>query len=242
MPAFDTLLYNKDGAVAHISLNRPKVLNAYNIQMRDDFSEALAAVADDLEVRALLITGEGRAFCAGADLTEFGTAPSQAVARQVRWERDVWGQLLHLSIPVVAAPHGYCIGSGVEIVLLGDIRVGAAGTVFAMPEVHLGMIPAAGGTQTLSRNLGRSASLELLLTGRRFDAAEALRLGLLTRVVPGEDLPGEARQIARHLAGLDADLVAAAKTCLQRGGDVPLEEGLRLEARLASRVMAQAKG
>jgi|TARA_B100000315_G_scaffold251638_1_gene286820 enoyl-CoA hydratase/carnithine racemase len=235
--AFDTLQYDKHGAVARISLNRPKVLNAYNIQMRDDFSEALAAVADDPEVRALLITGEGRAFCAGADLTEFGTAPSQAVARQVRWERDVWGQLLHLPIPVVAAPHGYCIGSGVEIVLLGDVRVGAAGTVFAMPEVHLGMIPAAGGTQTLPRNLGRSGALELLLTGRRFDAAEALRLGLLTRVVPEEDLPGEAWRIARHLAELDPALVATAKACLRRGGDLPLAEGLRLESRLASRVL-----
>jgi enoyl-CoA hydratase/carnithine racemase len=237
MPAFDTLLYNKHGAVAHISLNRPKVLNAYNIQMRDDFSEALAAVADDPEVQALLITGEGRAFCAGADLTEFGTAPSQAVARQVRWERDVWGQLIHLPIPVVTAPHGYCIGSGVEIVLLGDVRVGAAGTVFAMPEVHLGMIPAAGGTQTLPRNLGRSGALELLLTGRRFDAAEALRLGLLTRVVPEEDLLGEAWQITRHLADLDAALVATAKACLRRGGDLPLAEGLRLEARLAARIL-----
>ena len=237
MSAFDTLLYNKHEAVAHISLNRPGVLNTYYIQMRDDFSEALAAVADDPEVRALLITGEGRAFCAGADLTEFGTAPSQAVARQVRWERDVWGQLLHLPIPVVAAPHGYCFGSGVEIVLLGDIRVGAVGTVFAMPEVHLGMIPAAGGTQTLPRNLGRSASLELLLTGRRFDAAEALRLGLLTRVVPEEDLPGEAWQIARYLAGLDPDLVATAKACLRDGSDVPLAEGLRLEARLATRAL-----
>ncbi|HJN87884.1 MAG: enoyl-CoA hydratase/isomerase family protein [Dehalococcoidia bacterium] len=242
MPAFDTLLYDKDGAVAHISLNRPKVLNAYNIQMRDDFSEALAAVVDDTEVRALLITGEGRAFCAGADLTEFGTAPSLAIARQVRWERDVWGQLLHLPIPVVVAPHGYCIGSGVEIVLLGDIRVGAAGTVFAMPEVHLGMIPAAGGTQTLPRSLGRSGALYLLLTGRRFDAAEALRLGLLTRLVAEEDLLGEAWRIVRRLAGLDPDLAEAAKACLRRGGDVPLPEGLRLEARVASRVLARDRG
>jgi enoyl-CoA hydratase/carnithine racemase len=242
MSTFSTLLYNKDGAVAHVSLNRPTVLNAYNIQMRDDFSEALAAVADDPEVRALLITGEGRAFCAGADLTEFGTAPSQAVARQVRWERDVWGQLLHLPIPVVVAPHGYCIGSGVEIVLLGDIRVGAAGAVFAMPEVHLGMIPAAGGTQTLPRSLGPSGALDLLLTGRRFDAGEALRLGLLSRVVTGEDLPGDAWRIARRLAELDPDLVAAAKDCLRRGGDVPLPEGLRLEARIATRVLARDMG
>ena len=143
MSAFPTLLYEKCGAVARISLNRPRVLNAYNIQMRDDLSQALAAVADDPDVRTLLITGEGRGFCAGADLTEFGTAPSQIVARRVRWQRDVWGQVLNLHKPVVAAIHGYCIGSGLEIALLCDLRIAADDAVFSMPEVHLGMIPAA---------------------------------------------------------------------------------------------------
>ena len=146
MSQFDTLLFDKHGALGHISLNRPGVLNAYNIQMRDDFSEALAAVQDDPEIRALLITGQGRAFCAGADLSEFGTAPSQVVARRVRWDRDVWGQLLSLTVPVVVAVHGYCIGSGLEIALLGDLRMAGEGTTFAMPEVQLGMVPAAGGS------------------------------------------------------------------------------------------------
>ena len=213
MSEFTTILYNKDGPVAHISLNRPQVLNAYNIQMRDDLSEALAAVQDDSEVRALLITGQGRAFCAGADLTEFGSAPSQTVARQVRWERDVWGQLLSVSVPVVAAVHGYCIGSGVEIALLCDIRIGAFGTVFAMPEVQLGMIPAAGGTQTLPRIVGRSAALELLLTGRQLDAEEALALGLLTRLVPEAELLEEAWKLGRQLAALEPNLAVGAKEC-----------------------------
>ena len=235
MTVFSTLIYSKDGPVAHISLNRPQVLNAYNIQMRDDFSEALSAVQDDPDIRCLLITGQGRAFCAGADLTEFGSAPSQAAARQVRWQRDVWRQLLSLSIPVVAAVHGYCIGSGVEIALLCDISIGAAGTVFAMPEVQLGMIPAAGGTQTLPRSLGGSAALELLLTGRRLDVDEALRLGLLTRVVPEEQLTEEAWRIARQLAALEGNLAAAAKECLVRGGDLSLLDSLSMEARVAAR-------
>ena len=144
--------------------------------MRDDFSEALTAVRCDDEVKALIISGQGRAFCAGADLTEFGTAPSQAVARRVRWQRDVWGQLDGLPVPVIAAVHGYCIGSGLEIMLLCDIRIAAEDTVFAMPEAHLGMIPAAGGSQTLPRNSSASAALDLLLTGRRIGAEEALRL------------------------------------------------------------------
>jgi enoyl-CoA hydratase/carnithine racemase len=233
MSGFSTLLYEKDCPVAHISLNRPQALNAYNVQMRDDFSEALAAVQDDLEVRSLLITGQGRAFCAGADLTEFGTAPSQAVAREVRWQRDVWGQLISLPKPVVAAVHGYCIGSGVEIALFCDLRIGAAGTVFAMPEVHLGMIPAAGGTQTMPRNLGRSDALELLLTGRRFDTQEALTMGLLTRLAPQEELMEEAWRVARRLAALEGGLAAAVKDCLLQGADMPLRDALGMEARLA---------
>ena len=243
MSGFTTLLYSKEGPVAHISLNRPQVLNAYNIQMRDDFSEALAAVQDDPDVKALLISGQGRAFCAGADLTEFGSAPSQAVARQVRWERDVWGQLLSASVPVVAAIHGYCIGSGVEIALLCDIRIGAAGSVFAMPEVQLGMIPAAGGTQTLPRITGQSAALELLLTGRRLDSAEALALGLLTRVVPESELMDEAWALSRQLASLETNPASAAKDCLVRGGDMPLAEALRVESRLAAQAhLSRAEG
>ena len=237
MSDFHTLLYTKESSVAHISLNRPQVLNAYNIQMRDDFSEALAAVQDDQESKVLLLTGEGRAFCAGADLTEFGTAPSQVVARRVRWERDVWGQLLSLSIPVVTAVHGYCIGSGMEIALLSDIRICAIGTVFAMPEAQLGMIPAAGGTQTLPRSAGRSAALELLWTGRRFDATEALRRGLLTRVVPGDRLKEEAWRIARHLADLESNLVAGAKECLTMGADMSLPDALAMETRVAAKAL-----
>ena len=237
MSGFTTLLLTKDDGVAQISLNRPEVLNAYNIQMRDDFSEALSAVRDDLEVRSLLITGEGRAFCAGADLTEFGSAPSQVVARRVRWERDVWGQLYRLEKPVVAAVQGYCIGSGLEIALLCDLRIAASGTVFAMPEVHLGMIPAAGGTQTLPRNAGASAALDLLLTGRRLDADEALRLRLITRVVPQEQLRLEAWATCRQLAGMNPALLSVAKRALREGAELRLDQALRLESRLAIQLL-----
>ncbi len=146
---------------------------------------------------------------------------------------------IDLAKPVVAAVHGYCIGSGLEIALLSDLRIGAGGTVFAMPEVQLGMIPAAAGTQTLPRNAGSSEALELLLTGRRFDAQEALRLGLLTRVVPAENLLDAAWQAASHLASLDADVVAAVKTALDSGADLPLPDALRLEAKLAARLLKQ---
>ncbi|MCH7737238.1 MAG: enoyl-CoA hydratase/isomerase family protein [Chloroflexi bacterium] len=234
--AFETLLFRKRGAVAHISLDRPKVVNAYNVQMRDDLSEALSAVQEDPDVRALLITGEGRGFCAGADLSEFGSAPSQVIARQVRWERDVWGQLLNLDKPVVAAVHGYCIGSGLEIALLCDLRIAAAGTVFSLPEVHLGMIPAAGGTQTLPRTAGRSRALDLLLTGRRIQAEEALSMGLVTRLAPPESLRDEAWQLAGELAGLPTEAVAALKQALRQGMDLDLPRALELESRIAARL------
>ena len=233
MSGFDALLFDKLEGVAHVRLNRPNVLNAYNMQMRDDFSQVLPAVQDDPDVGALLITGNGRAFCAGADLTEFGTAPSQSVARRVRWQRDVWGQFLSLSKPVVIAVHGYCIGSGLEITLMGDLRLAAMGTIFALPEVQLGMIPAAGGSQTLPRNVRPGQAIEVLLTGRRFDASEALSMGLVTRVVPPENLLEEAMEAARRLAQLDPDAVAAAKTALRLGQDLPLAEALKLENRLA---------
>ncbi len=233
MRPFHTLIYEKEGAVARISLDRPSVLNAYNVQMRDDFHEALAAVSDDPDVRALLITGEGRAFCAGADLTEFGTAPSLVVARQVRWQRDVWGQMIDLEIPLVAAVHGYCIGSGLEIALLCDIRVAADDTVFAMPEVRLGMIPAAGGTQTLPRHAGTSLALDLLLTGRRFAAPEALEMGLVTRLVAPESLRAEAWDLTWELSEADPAVIRSLKRTFREGGDLSLDEGLRLENRLA---------
>ena len=234
MRPFETLIYEKEDGLARISLDRPAVLNAYNIQMRDDFSEALEAVADDPDVHALLITGEGRGFCAGADLTEFGSAPSQVIARQVRWQRDVWGQMIGIGKPTVVAVHGYCIGSGLEIALLCDIRLAAHDTVFAMPEVRLGMIPAAGGTQTLSRNSGQSRALDLLLTGRRFTAQEAVAIGLVTRLSPPDRLLDDARLAASSLAQGPTEILAALKRALREGADMPLNEGLKLEARLAA--------
>ncbi|MCH8088124.1 MAG: enoyl-CoA hydratase/isomerase family protein, partial [Chloroflexi bacterium] len=126
--SFETIIYEVDGPLARITLNRPRVLNAYNIQMRDDLYEALTAVADDPQIRVLLIAGAGdRAFCAGADLTEFGTTPSRVVAREARYARDVWSRLRDLPCPTIAALHGYVLGSGVEMALCCDIRIAEEG-------------------------------------------------------------------------------------------------------------------
>lgn len=231
--AFSTVAFEKDGSVAHLALNRPDRLNAFSVAMRDDFAETLHAVADDDEIGALLITGNGRAFCAGADLSEFGTAPSQVAARNARWQRDVWGQLTDLDKPIVVAVHGYCIGSGIEIMLLGDLRIAASDTVFAMPEVQLGMIPAAGGSQTLPANAGPSVALDLLYTGRRFGTAEARAWGMLTRAVEPDRLISTAWELVRGMADLPAGFAAGMKSAWTAASELPLDEGLRVEQRLA---------
>ena len=231
---FQTVTFDVDGSVAEIALNRPMVLNAHNMQMRDDLYEALEAVRDDPSVNSVLLRGEGeRAFCTGADLTEFGTAPSRVIARQVRWERDLWGLFLAIDRPIVAALHGFVIGSGVEMALLCDMRIASEDAVFGMPEAALGLIPAAGGTQTLPRTLGAPRALQALLGGERIPASRAIAFGLAHRVVPRERLLEEARALARRLAELPAQPVRAVKRAMLRGMDMPLERALETELRLA---------
>ena len=228
-----TVLYTKERHVANLVLNRPGVINAYNIQMRDELFESLAAAKDDSDVRVLVLSGSGeRGFCAGADLTEFGTAPSLAVARRVRWERDVWGLFLSIRKPMIAAVHGFVIGSGVEMACLCDVRIASDDAVFSMPEVALGMVPAAGGTQTLPRVVGVGAALELMLINRRVTASEAKDMGLVHRVVAGGDLMDTANLLARELASRNPAVLYAAKSAVVDGLDLHLDDGLRLEERL----------
>ncbi len=231
---YQTIIYEKQGPLARVTLNRPEVLNAYNVAMRDDMHEALQAIRDDPEVRGVILSGAGeRAFCAGADLTEFGTAPSQAIARQVRWERDVWGLFLSLDVPLVAAVHGYVLGSGLEMALLCDIRIAADDAVFGLPETSLGMLPAAGGTQTLPRVMGAGPALNLLLTGRRINAREAYDLGLVARVVPRYQLMAEAQEVVEGILASDAEGVRRIKKAVQYGMDMTLAQGMELEGHLA---------
>ena len=238
MTAEATVLLSKSGSVATVTLNRPNVINAFNVQMRDDLYAALEAVRDDSEVKAVLIAGAGdRGFCAGADLTEFGTAPSQTIARQVRWERDLWGLFLSIPKPLVAALHGYIIGSGVEIACLCDIRIAAVNAVFRMPESALGMVPAAGGSQTLPRTIGLTASMEMLLTNDVISASRALEIGLLHKLVSRDSLDASAADLADDLASLPGDSIAAVKRAVLEGMDFDLERGLDLELRLARRLM-----
>ena len=233
MSKFEVIIYEKRNDIGYVTLNRPHALNAYNLKMRDELYQVLGAVKDDPEVRVAIFRGAGeRAFCAGADLTEFLTAPSPVIARQVRWERDVWGLFLSIDKPLIAALHGYVLGSGIEIALCCDIRLASEDARFGLPEVGLGVIPAAGGTQTLPRVIGRAGALDMLLTGRWVTAEEAHRLRLVNRVVSRNDLLPAAERLADKIKAHSSTAVTCAKQAITRGLDLSLEQGLELEARL----------
>jgi enoyl-CoA hydratase len=231
---WETVIFEKRENLAWITLNRPKALNAYSVRMRDDLFEILAVVRDDPDIRVTVLKGSGdKAFCAGADLTEFLTAPPPVFAREARFDRDIWGRFLSIRKPFIAALHGYVLGSGIEMSLCCDSRLCSEDARFGLPEVGLGIIPAAGGSQTLPRAIGPARAQELLLSGRWIDAAEALRFKLVNRVVLRADLYPEAEKLASTLAQRDPRALAAAKEAITRGLDMSLDEGLALERRLA---------
>jgi enoyl-CoA hydratase/carnithine racemase len=223
MGGFETILYEKKGHIAYITLNRPQVLNIYNVRMRDELYEFLCAVKADADVHVVMIRGAGdKAFCAGAHLSEFLSAPAPTAARHVRWQRDVWGLFLSLPQPVIAALHGYVFGSGIEMAMCCDIRIAADDCVFGLPEVALGIIPAAGATQTVPRAIGPGYALDLLLTGRRVGAQEALDMKLINRVVSRSNLLTEAEELAEKIAGFNQRTVRSIKQAVSKGLDLPV--------------------
>ena len=226
------LTLREDG-VAWVALNRPD-LNIYNLEMREDLIEAFGAVRDDPGVRAVVLAAHGRHFSAGADLSEFGTAASVFEARRIRWWRDPWSALLDSPKPSVAALHGYALGAGMEMALMCDFRLAAPDTRLGLPETGLGMLPSAGGSQTLARLVGPGRALPVVMGAETYEAADALRMGLVDEVV--DDVEGAALALAKRLAAIDPRAARAAKWALRAAGDLPLPAGLDLERRLAELV------
>lgn len=235
MSYFDTLIFEIKDSIAYITLNRPNVLNTYNTRMRDELYQVLSAIRYDNEIRSVVLKGAGeRAFCAGADLSEFLTAPSPTIARQVRWERDVWGLFLSCPRPIIAALHGYVLGDGIEMALCCDIRIASDDAQFGLPELGLGILPAAGGTQTLPRVVGRAKAMEMMFTGTRLSAKEALDIGLVNRVVSKNELYSTADKMAKQIAQFNPLVVNSIKQAIMRGLELSIGQGLEIEKLMAS--------
>ncbi len=236
---FELLLFEKQeieakpsGSIAWITLNRPEKFNAVNLQMRDELWTAMEWVRADPDVGVIVLRGAGAAFSAGADITEFGTAPSYVDARRARHERDLWGLMLAIEKPMIAAIHGYAFGAGCEMSLCCDLRVASDDATFGLPEVSLGYVPSAGGTQLLPRTIAPGNALLMILTGDPIDADQALAYGLVQYLVPRAELYAKAEELARRVIARPAGAVTRAKEAIVRGLDMSLEEGLRLEWRL----------
>ncbi|HVA25710.1 MAG TPA: enoyl-CoA hydratase/isomerase family protein [Chloroflexota bacterium] len=226
---FETILFQVEERVARITLNRPEQLNALSFKMRDELSAALDRCAEDAEVRAVLLAGAGRAFCAGIDLADgsFEETPIESV--EARTRGDFRAKLTGLGKPTVAAVQGFCLGGGCELALCCDIRVVAEDAQFGQPEINLGSTPAGGATQRLPRLIGAGRALEWLMTGERMPAAEAHRVGLANRLAPTAELEATAQELAKKLAGKAPLAIKYLREAVYRGLDLPLEDALRLE-------------
>lgn len=233
MNQFDTLILERRGAVGLVTINRPQVLNALSIQTIDDLDRAVSSLRSDAGVRALVITGAGeKAFVAGADISELATlGGAEAEAYALRGQR-VFERIEQLGRPVIAAVNGFALGGGCELAMACTIRIAAEGARFGQPEIRLGTLPGFGGTQRLARLVGAGRALDLLLSGRMIDAEEALRIGLVTRVVSAATLQADAFALAEQLAALPPLAARYVIAAVLGGAGRPMADGARLEAAL----------
>jgi len=224
----------KDG-VATITLDRPDVLNAMNNQMRVELLEIFTRLRTDDGVKVVVVTGAGeRAFCAGADIREFLEPPTPTHFRETRKRIDFRAEMERCPQPIIAAIRGFALGGGLELALACDIRIAAEDAQLGLTEINLAIIPGGGGTQRLPRLVGRGKALEMILTGMRVPAAEALRIGLVERVVPVADLLASAQALARQIADKAPIALRYAKEAVVGGLGLPLQDGIRLENDLAT--------
>jgi enoyl-CoA hydratase len=229
--SYQNILTETRGAVGLVTLNRPKALNALNSALMAELREALDGFEADEAIGAIVVTGSEKAFAAGADIKEMKDRGFVDVYLSDFITRD-WERLAQCRKPTIAAVAGYALGGGCEVAMMCDIILAADNARFGQPEIALGTLPGAGGTQRLTRAIGKAKAMEMVLTGRMMDAAEAERSGLVTRVVPAAELIGEAMKLAEKIAGLSRPAVMLAKEAVNRAFETGLAEGLRVERRL----------
>jgi len=232
---YQTIVWEVAEGVATLTLNRPDVHNAMNERMRTELVDCFGAAAGSEDVRVVVVTGAGgRAFSAGADIREFVAPQVPVKFRESRRRVDFRQAMDRCPQPIIAAIRGYAFGGGLELALACDIRIAGDDARLGLTEVDLAIIPGGGGTQRLPRLVGRGKALEMILTGARIDAREALRIGLVDRVVPAAELTASALELARTLAAKAPVALRYAKEAVVKGLELPLADGLRLENDLAT--------
>jgi len=230
---FENLLLTREGAVAVATINRPQVLNALNTATLHELRRLTLELTDDATVRSVIVTGAGdKAFVAGADIRELGSLSAADAREHARLGQQVFDLIERMGKPVIAAVNGFALGGGCELAMACTLRVAADTARLGQPEVNLGLIPGFGGTQRLTRLIGKGAALDLMLTGRQVGADEALRIGLVNRVVPAASLMSTARALAEDLATRAPLAMRYIIDAVHRGFDTGLEDAQALEATL----------
>lgn len=228
---FETILLDKQDGVGLVTLNRPDALNALNNQLLSELGEALLALDADNNIGAIVVTGSEKAFAAGADIKEMAQLSFTEVVKGDKFA-DINNVFARVRKPVIAAVSGYALGGGCEIAMACDFIIAADSAKFGQPEIKLGVIPGIGGSQRLTRLVGKSKSMDMMLTGRMMDAVEAERAGLVSRIVPTDDLLDSTLEVAASIAELSLPSVCAAKEATNRALETTLAEGLLYERRI----------
>lgn len=234
--AYETILVDTKGKVGVITLNRPKVLNALSVELSGELSSALAAFDADDAIGCIVITGSEKAFAAGADIKEM-----QSMTYMDAYSSNFganWEQVIETRKPIIAAVSGYALGGGCELAMMCDMVIAADSAKFGQPEITLGVMPGLGGTQRLTRFVGKSKAMDLCLTGRMMDAEEAERAGLVARVVPADKMLEEAMEAAEKIASFSLPILMMTKESVNRSYETTMSEGVRFERRLFQSMFA----
>jgi len=225
--SYQNITVTKEGSIGIVRLNRPSALNALNFELMGELVKALEELDGDQAVRVIILTGSERAFAAGADLKEMSQSGPVDLILGRRFE--LWDRLRKIAKPIIAAVSGYCLGGGNELAMSCDLIIASENATFGQPEVNVGIMPGAGGTQRLIRAVGKYKAMEMILTGKPITAQEAYRVGLANRVVPTESLLDEAKKTANEIASKPPISVRAAKEAILKAQDTALEVGLDFE-------------
>ena len=235
---YETIIVEIAEGIATLTLNRPEVLNALNDQVFNELAEAASKLATDPDVRVVIITGGDKVFAAGADITQMASASAVDVATGDKPSHRAFRLIENMPKPVIAAIAGYALGGGCELTLVADIRIAADNAQFGLPEIKLGILPGAGGTQRLPRLIGAGRAKELIFSGDFIKADEALRLGLVNKVVPADQLVIEAQKMAKRFVARGAVALRLAKSSVNEGLRMDLEAGLQYEHKCFSLLFA----